>query len=117
MLIGKRTVKDFTSTDANRFLRDVIGGKSAADIKTKKRGRAIVIGGKATAARTIGLLGGIFSYAVAEGYRPDNPVSGLPRPKDATHECRLDDSGYRRLGNAPIIQLDCRGILATRFPP
>lgn len=66
-LIGKRTVKDFTSTDAGRFQRDVISGRSAADVKTKKRGRAIVTGGKGTAARTVGLLGGIFSYAVSEG--------------------------------------------------
>jgi integrase len=97
-LIGKRTVKDFTSTDAGRFQRDVISGKSAADIKTKKRGRAIVTGGKGTAARTVGLLGGIFSYAVSEGYRPDNPIKGIVRPKDGTHEWRLDDAGYRRLG-------------------
>jgi integrase len=97
-LVGKRTVKDFTSTDANRFLRDVISGKSKADIKTKARGRAIVTGGKGTAARTIGLLGGIFSYAVAEGYRPDNPINGIRRPKDNTREWRLDDAGYHRLG-------------------
>lgn len=97
-LIGKRTVKDFTSSDAGRFLRDVIGGKSAADVKTKKRGRAIVTGGKGTAARTMGLLGGIFTYAVKEGYRPDNPVNGITRPKDGTREWRLDDAGYRQLG-------------------
>lgn len=98
-LIGKRTVKDFTASDAGRFQRDVIGGKSAADVKTKLRGRAIVKGGKGTAARTMGLLGGIFSYAVSEGYRPDNPVNGIVRPKDGTREWRLDDAGYRRLGN------------------
>jgi integrase len=97
-LIGKKTVKGFTATDAGRFQRDVISGKSAADIKTKKRGRAIVTGGKGTAARTMGLLGGIFSYAVSEGYRPDNPVNGIVRPKDQTLEWRLDDAGYRRLG-------------------
>jgi len=98
-LIGKRTVKDFTSSDAGRFQRDVIGGKSAADVKTKLRGRAIVKGGKGTAARTMGLLGGIFSYAVSEGYRPDNPINGIVRPKDGTREWRLDDAGYRRLGH------------------
>ncbi|WP_457492264.1 tyrosine-type recombinase/integrase [Tardiphaga sp. P5_C7] len=97
-LIGKRTVKDFTSSDAGRFQRDVIGGKSAVDVKTKLRGRAIVKGGKGTAARTMGLLGGIFSYAVSEGYRPDNPINGIVRPKDGTREWRLDDAGYRRLG-------------------
>jgi integrase len=97
-LIGKRTVKDFTATDAGKFQRDVIAGKSATDVKTKLRGRAIVTGGKGTAARTMGLLGGIFSYAVSEGYRADNPVNGIVRPKDATREWRLDDAGYRQLG-------------------
>jgi len=97
-LIGKRTVKDFTSSDAGRFQRDMIAGKSAADVKTKLRGRAIVTGGKGTASRTMGLLGGIFSYAVSEGYRPDNPINGIVRPKDGTREWRLDDAGYRRLG-------------------
>jgi integrase len=97
-LVGKKTVKAFTSTDAKSFQRDVIAGKSAADVKTKKRGRAIVTGGKGTAARTMGLLGGIFSYAIDEGYRPDNPISGIRRPKDRTREWRLDDAGYRRLG-------------------
>ena len=97
-LIGKRTVKDFTTIDAARFQRDVISGKSAADVKTKLRGRAIVTGGKGTAARTMGLLGGIFSYAVNEGYRSDNPINGIIRPKDGTREWRLDDAGYGRLG-------------------
>jgi integrase len=97
-LIGKRTVKDFTAIDAGKFQRDVIAGKSAADIKTKLRGRAIVTGGKGTASRTMGLLGGIFSYAVSEGYRPDNPCNGIVRPKDGTHEWRMDDAGYGQLG-------------------
>jgi integrase len=97
-LIGKRTVKDFTPSDAARFQRDVISGKSAADVKTKARGRAIVTGGKGTAARTVGLLGGIFSYAVSDGYRLDNPIKGIVRPKDGSREWRLDDAGYRRLG-------------------
>jgi integrase len=117
-LIGKRTVKDFTFTDANRFQRDVISGKSAADVKTKARGRAIVTGGKGTAARTMGLLGGIFSYAVSESYRSDNPINGIIRPKDGTHEWRLDDAAYRRLGKclaaAEAAQEHWQRILATK---
>src|SRR5712671_2435503 len=46
----------------------------------------------------MGLLGGIFSYAVSEGYRLDNPCNGIVRPKDGTHEWRMDDAGYRHLG-------------------
>jgi integrase len=97
-LIGNRTVKDLTPADVRRFQQNVIGGKSAADVKTKRRGRAIVTGGKGTAARTVGLLGGILTYAVNEGYRPDNPASGIVRPKDRSREWRLDDAGYRALG-------------------
>lgn len=97
-LLGKRTVKDLTPADVRRFQQSVISGKTAADVKTKKRGRAIVTGGKGTAARTMGLLGGILTYAVNEGYRVDNPVRGIIRPKDETREWRLDDAGYRTLG-------------------
>jgi integrase len=117
-LIGKRTVKDLTPVDVRRFQQDVIAGKSAADVKTKARGRAIVTGGQGTAARTMGLLGGILSYAVNQGYRSDNPVKGIVRPKDQTREWRLDDAGYRALGkclaNAESNSEHWQRILAAR---
>jgi integrase len=97
-LIGNRTVKDLTSADVRRFMQGVMSGKSAIDVKTKARGRAIVTGGNGAASRAIGLLGGILSYAVNEGYRPDNPVRGIVKPKSGTREWRLDDDGYRALG-------------------
>ena len=96
-LIGKRTVKDFTAIDAGKFQREVIAGKSAADIKTKLRGRAIVTGGKGTAARTMGLLGGIFSYAAVRAIGRTTSWRHR-RPKDERREWRLDDAGYRQLG-------------------
>lgn len=117
-LAGKKTVKGFTSADGKALQRDIIAGKSAANVKTKVRGRAIVKGGKGTAARTMGLLGGIFSYAVDEGYRPDNPIKGIRRPKDQTREWRLDDAGYRRLGKC-LVTAETNGeawqrVLASR---
>ena len=64
-LLGHRTVKDLRSGDIVSFRDDVIGGKTAVNVKTKLRGRAIVKGGAGTAARTLGLLGGILSYAAS----------------------------------------------------
>jgi integrase len=115
-LLGNRTVKDLTAGDIRRFLQNVTSGKTKADIKTKARGRAIVTGGKGTAARTGGLLGGILTYAVNEGYRPENPARGIIRPKDGTREWRLDDAGYRTLGKCLASARDehWQPILAAR---
>ena len=99
-LLGKKRLRDVTPADVNRFMRDVIAGKTATDVKTGFRGRAIVEGGAGTAARTIGLLGGIFSYAVSEGLRTDNPVRGVKRPADQRRDRRLSPEDYRALGEA-----------------
>jgi integrase len=81
-------------------VRDVIAGKTAANVKTGKRGRAIVEGGPGTATRTTGLLGAIFSYAVGEGDRPDNPVTGVERPAGNRRRIHLDAAQYKALGEA-----------------
>ena len=99
-LLGKKRVRDITNADVNRFMRGVMAGKTVADVKTGFRGRAIVEGGAGTAARTVGLLGGIFSYAVSEGLRPDNPVRGVKRPADNKRDRRLSSENYRALGDA-----------------
>jgi hypothetical protein len=97
-LLGLRTVKDLTTADLRAFMRDVIAGKTKADVKTKKRGRAIVEGGPGTASRTMGLLGGILSHAFEEGLRADKPANGIVRPADNRRKARLDAAGYRTLG-------------------
>jgi integrase len=107
-LLGRKRVRDITHADVNRFMRDVIAGKTAADIKTGFRGRAIVEGGAGTAARTVGLLGGIFSYAVSEGLRTDNPVRGVKRPSDQRRDRRLSPEDYRALGEA-LVEAETEG--------
>jgi integrase len=99
-LIGHRVAKDVRPPDVRQFLRDIVAGKTAADVRTKKRGRAIVRGGAGTGARTVGLLGGIFSYAVGEGYRPDNPVRGVERPAYKRRRINLSPEQYACLGQA-----------------
>jgi integrase len=98
-LLGSKRVKDVTSCDIQRFMAAVATGKTRADIKTKERGRAVVTGGKGTATRTVGLLGGIFSYAVTEGYRTDNPVRGIKRYPDHKAERFLSSVELKTLGD------------------
>ncbi len=99
-LLGHRRVKDVTAGDVRRFLNDVANGKTAADVKTGPHGRAIVEGGKGAATRTVGLLGGIFSFAVEEGLRSDNPVRGVKRFPDKKGERFLSLEEMARLGDA-----------------
>lgn len=89
-LLGSLAVAAVTTRDIQTFLFNVAEGKSATRQKTdKKRGLAVVTGGKGAASRTVGLLGGIFSYAVAKGLRTDNPVRGVIRYADNQRERRL----------------------------
>lgn len=98
-LIGNRRVKDFTKADANRLLKDVMAGKTKVTRKTGKlRGKSIVRGGAGTASRTIGLLGGIMTYAVEAGIIDINPVQGIKKPKDNVRQRRLSEAEYRILG-------------------
>jgi hypothetical protein len=98
-LIGTRRVKDLTKADINKVLKDVMAGKTRASVKTNKlRGKAIVRGGAGTATRTVGLLGGILTYAVEAGIIERNPAHGLRKPKDNVRTRRLSEAEYRTLG-------------------
>jgi integrase len=100
-LLGTKRVRDLTPADINRFIRDVASGKTAVTEKTqKKRGKSIVEGGKGTATRTAGLLGGILTFAVSEGIIPTNPSIGVKRPADNHRVRRLSPEEYRQLGKA-----------------
>ncbi|MGO9682390.1 MAG: phage integrase central domain-containing protein, partial [Beijerinckiaceae bacterium] len=107
-VLGSRPVRDLKTPDITRFMRDIASGKTAADIKTGFRGRAIVKGGPGTASRTIGLLGGILSFAVSEGIISTNPARGVKRPADKRREIRLSADQYRALGKA-LAEADSAG--------
>jgi integrase len=99
-LLGSKLVTSVTRADLKRFLKDVAEGKTAADIKTKKQGRAIVKGGSGAANRTLGLLGGIFSFAIDQKYCAENPVHGLKRFAERKIERFLSAQELARLGDA-----------------
>lgn len=99
-LLGRKRISEVKRSDIERFLRDVAGGKTATNEKTGKHGRAIVTGGKGTATRTVRLLGGIFSYAVAKGYLQTNPRLGVKLYADGKGERFLAMDELQRLGDA-----------------
>lgn len=99
-LLGSQLVTEIAPTDITAFMHAVRLGKTATDQKTGPRGRARVSGGEATAARTVDLLGSLFSYAVKNGLRPDNPVARFERPPTRRKDRALSPGEFRQLGDA-----------------
>lgn len=97
-LLGNRRVKDISSVDIRRFMGEVTSGNTRADVKTRKYGRAIVRGGAGTASRAVGLLGGIFTYAIEHGIIERNPAHGIKKVADKVRDRRLSTEEYRQLG-------------------
>ena len=98
-LLGRRRIRSVTRADVERFMQEIAAGKTACDQKMGIRGRAIVKGGKGVAARTVGLLGGIFTFALNRGLRADNPVRGVKRFPDNKRERFLSPIEMARLGD------------------
>ena len=100
-LLGRHAVAGVTRADVERFMHAVAEGKTAARAKSgRAHGVSNWRGGLGTASRTVGLLGAIFSYAVRNDLRRDNPVRGVQRPADGRRERRLSDDEYAALGKA-----------------
>lgn len=108
-LLGKLRAREVACVDVDRFLRDVAKGKTALDIKTRKYGRSRVTGGKGTATRTVRLLGGIFTWAISQGLRDDNPTKGVQKFPDKSGERYLTSEEMTRLGEA-IREAEAVGI-------
>ncbi len=83
-----------------RFQHDVAIGKTATDEKTGPRGRAIVEGGKGTAARSLGVLRAMLQFGVARGLLAENPAKGVQQFKQEKKERLLSSAELARLGDA-----------------
>jgi integrase len=99
-LLGKKRVLDVSRGDIRRFLQDIANGFTVASFKTKPRGRVRVRGGKGTATRTVGLLGGIFTYAIDCGLIEVSPVVGIKRFPDCKRTRYLSQKELAGLGEA-----------------
>jgi integrase len=95
-LLGRHIAKALTQANVAKFQADVAGGKSKADFKTKKHGRAIVEGGRGTAARSLAVLGAMLQFAVAHKLISENPAKGVPLYKGEKKERFLSEAEVAR---------------------
>lgn len=104
--LGKRMLKSLARDDFEKFLSDVAAGKTAADVKTKTRGRAIVKGGQGTANRALDLAASMLAFAVTRNLRQDNPTRGIRKFKPKVRERFLSPKELADLGTALQSALD-----------
>ncbi len=108
-LLGRRHLATLTQADIQRFQRDVTGGKTRDDVRTGKRGRAIVNGGPGTAARATTVLSAMLQWGGTQGYRADNPAKGVTLNKLRKRERFLSGEELSRLGDA-LREAERRGV-------
>ncbi len=108
-LIGRIKANKVTPTIIESLQSRIMNGETKADIKTGKHGRAVVTGGPVAAARVVGLLGGIFSYALDRGIVATNPTRGVVKFDSGKRERYLSPPELARLGDE-LLQAEARGV-------
>lgn len=110
-LLGRKKVAELTSVDVERFIRDVTAGKTARDIKTGHRGRAIVKGGLGAAAKASRDLSALMTFAKRRKMIAENPCDSVEKPRDNARHRHLTLNEVKQLGDA-LTALKAEGMNA-----
>jgi integrase len=80
-LLGKLKADRIGRAEIERMRDAVAVGKTAEKVVegAKRRPGSVATGGKGAAARCVALAGVILAFAVARGFRPDNPAAGIKK--------------------------------------
>ncbi len=98
-LLGLETANKLTRTDVQRMADAISQGKTDGVFKGRPRGKAVVTGGAGTAARVVGLLGGIWTWAERRGLvTGTNPARGIETSCGVARDRVLSPIELRRLG-------------------
>jgi integrase len=108
-LLGSRIAAAITKADIERFQANVAAGKTAADIKTRKQGRAIVRGGKPVAARSLAVLGAMLQFGVGRGIVQTNAARGVKLLRGERKERFLSEVEVARLADA-LAAMEAEGL-------
>jgi hypothetical protein len=82
-LLGTRRALGLTQADVAKFQIDVAAGRTRLDERTGSRGRSIVKGGPAAAARSLAVLSAVLKFATNRKLVPANVAHGVPTLKPA----------------------------------
>lgn len=99
-LLGGKRITDLTTSDVDRFMQDIAAGKVRTEDAPHTRG------GRGAASRTIGLLSGIFAFALRGDLCPTNPAKGVKRFPDVQRDRFLSPKELGELGRAFAEALD-----------
>lgn len=108
-LIGAKAVTEIDGKAVNKLIEDITLGRTATTVKTKARGRALVTGGPATAARVADLLSGIMTWATDQGLITVNPVHRIRRFRSEPRQRFLAATEMASLGAALSSGVDQKG--------
>lgn len=100
--LGRMKITDISRRDIERLMVDVGLGHIRGEATPRTRG------GIHAAARTVGLLGGIFSFAIERDLLKANPTRGVKRYKDNRRDRFLSPAELARLGDV-LTQLETNG--------
>ena len=99
-LIGAQSVGSVKRSDITSLMHAIAEGRTAtAPVRTRPRGMSGPTGGRTAATRVVGLLGGIFTYAIESGLRSDNPAHGVRKFPNGRRDRRVSDGEYAALGD------------------
>ncbi len=97
-MLGKAFIHKLTAESVRRAFAKIRDGKTAANVKTGPRGRAIVTGGEGTARAAIRLFKAVMGWAIEEGLATDNPAQHVKTGTDKTRDVILEKpEDYKKL--------------------
>lgn len=96
-LLGHRLARDIARRDLEKLQADVLSGKTAQDVRTRARGRAIVRGGPGAAGQMIRSTAAMFAWAVQQEIITANPAVGVQKVKPLRRERFLTFTEARHL--------------------
>jgi integrase len=113
-LLGSMPLRALRREDVERFQIDVAAGKTAADEKTRARGRAIVTGGRSVARLAVAILAAMLEFAVARKLIQINPARGVKLFKPQRRERFLTHAEVTQIADT-IVAMEAESKINPNF--